>query len=314
MRIFGGDKVTGIMDALKVDENTPIQSKMLSNIIESSQKKIEGRNFNIRKNVLNYDDVMNTQREIIYSQRQKVLDGEDVHDYIVNMINQYVVDSVDAYLLDDDIKDDWNLSGLREHLMGILTTEDDFNYTVQELDDVNKEDIVKQLTERADALYAKREEDLGTELLHEVERVCLLKVVDTKWMAHIDDMEELKKGIGLRSYGQKNPVVEYRVEGMDMFDDMVASIREDTVRMLFTIQVRKNEEAPEREDVYKENKVHHNMTIRRKEKIGRNAPCPCGSGKKYKNCCGANKTTTAQAEKNAADDKAADEAEKETEE
>ena len=136
MRIFGGDKVTGIMDALKVDENTPIQSKMLSNIIESSQKKIEGRNFNIRKNVLNYDDVMNTQREIIYSQRQKVLDGEDVHDYIVNMINQYVVDSVDAYLMDDDIKDDWNLSGLREHLMGLLTTEDDFNYTVQELDEL----------------------------------------------------------------------------------------------------------------------------------------------------------------------------------
>ena len=307
MRIFGGDKVTGIMDALKVDENTPIQSKMLSNIIESSQKKIEGRNFNIRKNVLNYDDVMNTQREIIYSQRQKVLDGEDVHDYIVNMINQYVVDSVDAYLLDDDIKDDWNLTGLRDHLAGILTTEDDFNYTVQELDDVNKEDIVKELTERAEAIYKKREQELGTELLHEVERVCLLKVVDTKWMAHIDDMEELKKGIGLRSYGQKNPVVEYRVEGMDMFDDMVASIREDTVRMVFTIQVRRNEEAPQREDVYKENKVHHNMTIRRKEKIGRNAPCPCGSGKKYKNCCGANKTTTAQDAKSGKDTKEKDE-------
>ena len=151
-------------------------------------------------------------------------------------------------------------------------------------------------------------------MLHEVERVCLLKVVDTKWMAHIDDMEELKRGIGLRSYGQKNPVVEYRVEGMDMFDNMVASIREDTVRMLFTIQVRKNEDAPKREDVYKENKVHHNITIRKKEKIGRNAPCPCGSGKKYKNCCGANKTTTAQTEKEAADNKAADEADTETEE
>ena len=313
MRIFGGDKVTGIMDALKVDEDTPIQSKMLTSIIESSQKKIEGRNFNIRKNVLNYDDVMNTQREIIYGQRQKVLDGEDVHDYIVNMINQYVVDSVDAYILNDDIKDDWNLTGLREHLAGLLTTEDDFNYTLQELDDVNKEDIVQMLTDRADELYKKREEELGTEMLHEVERVCLLKVVDTKWMAHIDDMEELKKGIGLRSYGQKNPVVEYRVEGMDMFDDMVASIREDTVRMLFTIQVRRNEEAPKREDVYKENKVHHNMTVRKREKIGRNAPCPCGSGKKYKNCCGANKTTTAAAEKEAAEKKAEEKAEEKTE-
>ena len=144
---------------------------------------------------------------------------------------------------------------------------------------------------------------MGTELLHEVERVCLLKVVDTKWMAHIDDMEELKKGIGLRSYGQKNPVVEYRVEGMDMFDEMVASIREDTVRMVFTIQVRRNEEAPQREDVYKENKVHHNMTIRRKEKIGRNAPCPCGSGKKYKNCCGANKGAAWAANENKEQDK-----------
>ena len=311
MRIFGGDKVTGIMDALKVDENTPIQSKMLTSIIESSQKKIEGRNFNIRKNVLNYDDVMNTQREIIYGQRQKVLDGEDVHDYIVNMIDQYVVDSVDAYLLDEDIKDDWNLTGLKEHLAGLFTTEDDFNYTVQELDDVNKEDIVKLLSDRAHEMYQKREEELGADMLHEVERVCLLKVVDTKWMAHIDDMEELKRGIGLRSYGQKNPVVEYRVEGMDMFDDMVASIREDTVRMLFTIQVRRNDDAPKREDVYKENKVHHNMTIRKKEKIGRNAPCPCGSGKKYKNCCGANNGAAA-AEKEAAA-KAEDNSEEKTE-
>ena len=135
-------------------------------------------------------------------------------------------------------------------------------------------------------IYAKREEDLGQELLHEIERVVLLKVVDTKWMAHIDDMDELKKGIGLRSYGQKNPVVEYRMEGMDMFDDMVASIREDTVRMLFTIQVRKNSAAPKREDVLKPGE-HHNMTVRKAKKPGRNDLCPCGSGKKYKNCCGA---------------------------
>ncbi|WP_294406948.1 preprotein translocase subunit SecA [uncultured Ruminococcus sp.] len=286
MRIFGGDRITGMMDTLNVDENTPIQSKMLSNVIESSQKKIEGRNFNIRKNVLNYDDVMNTQREIIYSQRQKVLDGEDLHDYIIDMIKDFVTDSVNMYIM-GDIQDDWNLAGLKERLMGLITVEDDFNYTPQELDELTKEDIQKTLTDRALKFYDMREEDLGTELLHEIERVCLLKVVDTKWMDHIDDMEELKKGIGLRSYGQKNPVVEYRMEGMDMFDAMIESIREDTVRMLFTIQVRKTAAAPKRENVLQPAE-HHNMTVRKANKVGRNDLCPCGSGKKYKNCCGAN--------------------------
>lgn len=286
MRIFGGDRITGMMDTLKVDENTPIQSRMLSNVIESSQKKIEGRNFNIRKNVLNYDDVMNTQREIIYKQRQQVLDGEDLHDSIINMIKSFVSDSVNMYI-QGNIQDEWNLQGLKDKLMGLITVEDDFNYTPQELDEVTKESIENMLVDRALEFYKKREEDLGEELLHEIERVVLLKVVDTKWMAHIDDMEELKRGIGLRSYGQKNPVVEYRMEGMDMFDDMIESIREDTVRMLFTIQVRKNEAAPKREDVLKSGE-HHNMTIRKAKKIGRNDPCPCGSGKKFKNCCGAN--------------------------
>jgi len=286
MRIFGGERITAMMDTLKVDENTPIQSKMLTGVIESSQKKIEGRNFNIRKNVLNYDDVMNTQREIIYKQRQQVLDGEDLHENILGMIKEFVEDSVNMYITDEDVQDNWNLQGLKDRLMGIITVEDDFNYTPQELDEITKKDIVDLLEDRALKIYAKREEDLGQELLHEIERVVLLKVVDTKWMAHIDDMDELKKGIGLRSYGQKNPVVEYRMEGMDMFDDMVASIREDTVRMLFTIQVRKNSAAPKRENVLKPGE-HHNMTIRKAKKPGRNDLCPCGSGKKYKNCCGA---------------------------
>ncbi|MBR1739250.1 MAG: preprotein translocase subunit SecA [Ruminococcus sp.] len=285
MRIFGGDRITGMMDTLNVDENTPIQSRMLSSVIESSQKKIEGRNFNIRKNVLNYDDVMNTQREIIYGQRQMVLDGEDLHDYILNMIKDFVNDSVNMYV-QGDIADDWNLAGLKERLMGIITVEDDFNYTPQEMDELQPEDIRSMLEERALKLYEKREEDLGPELLHEIERVCLLKVVDTKWMDHIDDMDELKKGISLRSFGQKNPVVEYRMEGMEMFDAMIESIREDTVRMLFTIQVRKSGDAPKREAVLNPAE-HHNMTVRKKKKVGRNDPCPCGSGKKYKDCHGA---------------------------
>ena len=290
MRLFGGDRINAMMEALKVDENTPIQSKMLANVIESSQKKIEGRNFNIRKNVLNYDDVMNTQREIIYGQRQKVLDGEDIHDYIVGMIKEYIDSTVNMYLLDDEIHDDWNLEGLRDHLMGLFTVDSDFRYDAKQLDEVSKKDIVEMLNDRADKIYAKREEDLGRELLREIERVVLLKVVDTKWMAHIDDMEELKRGIGLRSYGQKNPVVEYRMEGFDMFDAMIDAIREDTVRMLFTIQVRKSAPAPKREQVLNEGAQHHNIQ-RKTSKVGPNDPCPCGSGKKYKKCCGAGQNT-----------------------
>ena len=285
MRIFGGDKITTMMDSLNVDEHTPIQSKMLTSVIESSQKKIEGRNFNIRKNVLNYDDVMNTQREIIYGQRQMVLDGEDLHEYIVNMIKDFVDDSVNMYV-QGDIADDWNLVGLKERLNGLLTNEDDFNYTSEQMDELTRDKITDILMERANKIYAAREEELGSELLHEIERVCLLKVVDTKWMDHIDDMEELKRGISLRSYGQKNPVVEYRMEGMDMFDAMIESIREDTVRMLFTIKVRQ-QAAPQRQEVLKPME-HHNMTVRNKKKVGRNDPCPCGSGKKYKDCCGKN--------------------------
>jgi preprotein translocase subunit SecA len=287
MRLFGGDKVTNMMDTLKVDEDMPIQSRMLTNIIESSQKKIEGRNFNIRKNVLNYDDVMNTQREIIYGQRQQVLNGDDIHDSVVNMIKQYVEDSVNLYLLDDEIHDDWNLAGLREHLMGLITVESDFDFTPEELERTSKQDIVDQLQERAAKIYLKRENDLGEELIREIERVVLLKIVDQKWMAHIDDMEQLKRGISLRSYGQKNPVVEYRMEGFEMFDAMVDSIREDTVRMLFTVQV-KRQAVPKREQVFKAGATNRGFTARNAgKKVGPNDPCPCGSGKKYKKCCGA---------------------------
>ena len=295
MRLFGGEKVQAMMDTLKVEEDMPIQSRMLTGIIESSQKKIEGRNFNIRKNVLNYDDVMNTQREIIYGQRQQVLNGEDIHDSIVNMINQFVEGSVNMYLLDDEVHDDWNLAGLKDYLMGIITADGDFEYTADQLEEISKADIIKQLQERADKIYAKREQEIGKEQLREVERVVLLKVVDEKWMAHIDDMEQLKRGIGLRSYGQKNPVVEYRMEGFDMFDAMVDSIREDTVRMLFTIQVR--QQVPKRQQVLKPSTSNRGFTARtRGKRIGPNDPCPCGSGKKYKKCCGAPNAGIGQAE------------------
>ena len=288
MRLFGGDRINGVMERLNVDENTPIESRLLTNVIESSQKKVEGRNFNIRKNVLNYDDVMNAQREIIYNQRSKVLNGEDVSDYIRNMINNYVETIVAQYIV-TDIQDDWNLTGLREHLKGYLTTDEDLKFTEKELNEITKDDLVKILTEKAIATYEKREEEITPKMMREVERVVLLKVVDTKWMAHIDDMDELKRGIGLRAYGQKDPVVEYRIEGFDMFDAMIESICEDTIRMLFTVSVRKNEE-PKREQVLKAEKTSGDGTVSEsrtvKKKPGGNEPCPCGSGKKYKKCCG----------------------------
>ena len=289
MRLFGGDRMQMMMNTMNVEEDMPIESKMLSKVIESSQKKVEGRNFGIRKNVLNYDDVMSTQRAIIYEQRAKVLDGEDIHDYIVKMIKDWITDGLNMYIIDGALPDDWNLTGLREHFAGLLTTEDDFRYTAEELSNVSKEKIQAELEERALNFYEKREKDLGTDILRELERVILLKVVDMKWMAHIDDMDELRKGIGLRGFANKNPVVEYRYEGFEMFDAMIESIREDTVRLLFTIQVNKDEE-PKRERVAEPEQTAGDGSFtaapRRASKIGRNDPCPCGSGKKYKNCHG----------------------------
>lgn len=292
MRLFGGDRITGIMNTLKVEENMPIQSKILTTVIESSQKKVEARNFNIRKNVLNYDDVMSTQREIIYGQRSKVLEGEDISEYVQKMIKDYISDTVNRYIIDDGIHDDWNIDGLRNHLIGFITTDSDLVFTLDELGQITRDEIAEDLTKKALDIYAKREIELTAPVLREIERVVLLKVVDTKWMAHIDDMDELKRGIGLRAYGQKNPVVEYRIEGFDMFDAMIESICEDTVHLLFTVQVRRNEE-PKREQVLKpvEQKSSDGTisnTRTSKGKPGRNDLCPCGSGKKFKKCCGLN--------------------------
>ncbi len=291
MRLFGGERITHMMNTLRVEEDTPIQSKMLSNVIESSQKKVEGRNFGIRKNVLNYDDVMNSQREIIYGQRAQVLEGDDIHDDIIKMIKDFIVNTVNVYIVEEDVHDNWNLDGLRDFLMGLFTTDEDFRYDPVELDSVTKEEIIEELTERALKKYEEREKELTPNVLREVERVVLLKVVDTKWMAHIDDMEELKRGIGLRAYGNKNPVVEYRIEGFDMFDDMIASICEETVRMMYTVKVKTNDE-PKREQVLKANPIKTDNSLpgmrTAKKKPGRNDPCPCGSGKKYKKCCGRN--------------------------
>ncbi|MBQ8960720.1 MAG: preprotein translocase subunit SecA [Ruminococcus sp.] len=292
MRIFAGDRLENMMRVLNVAEDMPIESKSLTKIIESSQKKVEGRNFSIRKNVLNYDDVMNTQREIIYKQRSQVLDGEDLHESILKMMEDLISSTVNTYLIDEDVKDEWNIVGLREYFMGWLIDENDLTFTDDELRSVTKDEIISALSSKAGEIYQAKEEEYGTEIIRELERVILLKVVDTKWMAHIDDMEELKKGIGLRSYGQRNPVIEYRYEGFEMFDAMVESIREDTIRRLLTVRLQKNV-MPEREQVQQPDAPNagsgdgsfSNEPVRAKKKIGDNDPCPCGSGKKYKKCC-----------------------------
>ena len=292
MRLFGGERIQNMMNMIGADDDMPIEAKILTNSIESAQAKVEARNFGIRKNVLQFDDVMNRQREIIYSQRDKVLDGEDISGIIKNMIKETIDSTVDRYLVDKEVHDNWNLEGLRDYFLGWLTTQEDLRYTTEQLGEVTDQQIKDMLGDRAEKIYAAREAQFTPPITREIERVVLLRNVDMKWMQHIDDMEELKRGMHLRGYAQKDPVVEYRIEGFDMFDAMIESIREDTVKMMFTIRLRTNEE-PKREQVAKpaqESRGESDGTLENRprtvKKVGRNDPCPCGSGKKYKKCCG----------------------------
>jgi preprotein translocase subunit SecA len=293
MRLFGGERIQGLMDTLGIEEDQPIENKMLSNSIENAQRKVEGRNFGIRKNVLQFDDVMNRQREIIYGQRRRVLDGESLRDIMVGMINESIQRAVELYTGTEQAADLWNLNGLRDFFLGWLLTEDDLKYSREELQELKKDEVLELLETRATELYESREKQYGDDLMRELERVIMLRNVDEKWIDHIDAMEDLKQGIYLRSYGQRDPVVEYRIEGFDMFDEMIAAIREDTVRLILTVQI-KNEQEPQREQVAKPIVASHGdeeekkqQPIKKGAKVGRNDPCPCGSGKKYKKCHGA---------------------------
>ena len=287
MRLFGGQKIQSLMDTFKIEDDMPIDAKMISSSIESAQKRVEGRNFEIRKNVLKFDDVMNKQREIIYGQRGKVLDGEDISGYIAQMRRESVEKTVDIYLASDETKDDWNLDGLRDYYMGWLLTDGDLRIKRDQLANTSKADITETLMERMEERYAAREEQFTPEIMRELERVVLLRNVDMKWMDHIDAMADLKQGIYLRSYAQHDPVVEYRIEGFDMFDQMIEAIREDTVKRLLTVRVQAR---PQREQVAVPTEDAGDgtvsQTVTKKKKVGRNDPCPCGSGKKYKHCCG----------------------------
>ena len=290
MRIFGGDRVQSLMDSLGLDEDVPIENKLITNTIESAQKKLEASNFAIRKQVLQYDDVMNQQREIIYKQRQMVLDGEDISGKLHEMMRQAIDDACANYL-NGETADDWDFAGLRRHFMNWLCLPTDFNYTTEQLGDLTKEGIADELYKRGMDILTAKEKRYGAKTMRELERICLLRNVDSKWMEHIDNMDQLKQGMGLRGYGQHDPVVEYRIEGFAMFDEMIASIREDAVHMLLTIEIRQQNAEPKREQIAKPTGDNAPGDTGAKApapvrvtKIGRNDPCPCGSGLKWKKC------------------------------
>ena len=286
MRLFGGERITTVMNTLKVDENMPLENSMLSHTIENAQKKKEGINFAIRKNVLQYDDVMNKQRELIYSERSKVLDGEDLRETILKMIDETIDAYCRIFLADDVVHDNWDLNGMREYFGGWITGPDDFHFTTQQLESTSREEVAEDLKQRARKLYDQREEEFGYDLMREIERVMLLRSVDTNWMDHIDAMDQLRQGIGLRAYGQHDPVVEYRNDSYDMFEGMTNAIREQTAKLVLTVRVKKDEEV-KREQVASETGTGDKpATVKGKGVVGKNALCPCGSGKKYKRCCG----------------------------
>ena len=290
MRIFGGERVQNLMDTLGLEEDIPIENKMITSTIESAQKKLEASNFGIRKQVLQYDDVMNQQREIIYKQRQMVLDGEDISDKLHEMMRQSI-DETCASFLSGDSADDWDFAALRRHYMNWLALPTDFHYTTEQLNDLRREDIADLLYKRGMDILKAKEERYGAPMMRELERICLLRNVDSQWMEHIDNMDQLKQGMGLRGYGQHDPVVEYRIEGFAMFDEMIATIREDAVHMLLTIEVRQQSAEPKREQVARPTGEGapaapgaKGSAPVRVQKIGRNDPCPCGSGLKWKKC------------------------------
>ncbi len=294
MKIFGGDMITSLYNTLGADENMPIQHKFLSKAVENAQKKVEGKNFSIRKNVLQYDDVMNQQRELIYAQRREVLDGKDLSENIKGMINSVAEDVVNLYA---NVQEGENIDteGLALQLKTIFGIDDIEGLKDEELDE---QALITEIQEKAQQKYADKKEKIGEKEVKELERVVMLKVVDEKWMNHIDSMDELKDGIGLRAYGQKDPVVQYRIEGSDMFDQMIEDIKTDVVKIL--LNIHKTGDVRRKETVEITNASLENINgldndttnkepIRNEgPKVGRNDPCPCGSGKKYKNCCGKN--------------------------
>lgn len=286
MRIFGSERLSGVVDKLGLDEEDAIESKMVSTAIEGAQRKVEGNNFDIRKNVVKYDDVMNKQREIIYKQRQEVLMGADIRDQIQNMISDVVTSSVRNHIsgVEDTFEDE--LNKLVKSMEEIYVPRDTF--TAEQLSNMSVDEIIQSYLDKANELYKEKEAEFGDEQMREIERVILLKIVDSKWMDHIDNMDHLKQGIGLRAYKQQDPAQAYQMEGSDMFAEMIENIKEETVKYLFHVKIEK---APEREQVAEITSTNEDTSakkepVKKQSKPNRNDACPCGSGRKYKNCCG----------------------------
>ena len=287
MRLFGSERMINMFNTLGIPENQEIEHKMLSNAIETAQKKIENNNYGIRKNLLEYDQVMNEQREIIYAERRRVLDGESMRDVIYKMITDIIDNTVDMVVGDDTDSEEWDLKELNSLLLPVIPME---KITREKVSNLKKNSLKQQLKEEAVKLYeAKEAEFPESEAIRELERVILLKVIDRKWMDHIDDMDQLRQGIGLQAYGQKDPLIEYKMSGYDMFDGMTANIQEDTVKLLLHVKV---EQKVEREQVAKVTGTNKDDSLakapvkRADAKVYPNDPCPCGSGKKFKQCCG----------------------------
>ena len=294
MRLFGSENIAALVDRLGLDEDTPIDAKILSNSIESAQKRLEAQNFNRRKNVLMYDDVMNQQRTIIYAQRREVLDGMDLHEKIAGMIHTVIEDEVRSECIAESPAE-WNFENIRAYFASTLCSKNDFQYTPEQLSALSREDLIELLKKRADALYAEKEQLFGAEQMREIERIILLRCVDAKWMEHLENMDSLEDNIGLQAYAQRNPINEYRIAGADLFDGMIAAIREDTARAILSVVPRPSQEPLRRTQLAKATVENlgggepvKKAPVRKKasEKIGRNDPCPCGSGKKYKKCGG----------------------------
>lgn len=287
MRLFVSDRAKGVVDRLGISDEEPIEAKMLSNAIESAQKKVEVKNFGVRKHVLQYDNVMNQQRSIVYAERQKVLHGEDIKDHIVGMLETVVDNAINIYASSAEYPEEWDLHGLSEYLHQAFLPMDALKYdNIQALTlETLRADILKYAMDQYDA----KEKEVGSERMRDLERFILLKVVDRNWMDHIDAMDQLKQGVSLRGIGQEDPVRAYQVEGFDMFDEMISSLQMDTVKYILNVSLETNTKRENRVRITNEsNKPTVTKTIRKQNKVGRNDPCPCGSGKKYKKCCGAN--------------------------
>ncbi|HIY72878.1 MAG TPA: SEC-C domain-containing protein, partial [Candidatus Intestinimonas merdavium] len=293
MRLFGSERVMGMMEKLGVDEDTPIEQKMLSNAIESAQRQVESKNFQQRKNVLEYDDVMNTQREVIYKQRRQVLDGEDMKASMENMIRTTIHNAIRGHMGEQKHMDAESFREALAPFRGVFLLPDELKLTDEELQKYGFEELCSLVEERAFDIYQKKEQALGSSLMRELERVMMLRVVDEYWMDHLDNMNELRQGIGLRAYGQEDPVVAYKREGYEMFEEMIAAIQEETVRRVFIVRVqaKNGESTVERKRVAKvtgtsggDGSVRQQPVVHKGVKIGRNDPCPCGSGLKWKKC------------------------------